>query len=316
MSIIGYILPDSKCTKMKWDELIEIGKNYSLDFRKINLEKPLDEQGSFDLLLHKLTYQYSKSKYESNEKAALEIDKIIEYTKRHPKMIVVDPIASVEILIDRKRTSQVLEGIVVPEEMPLQIPKHLFVESSEEAIKLMKERTNEISFPVICKPTEACGLKRTHFLEIAFNFDGLSKVSSFPCIIEPYYNHHQTVYKIYCLGDRVYITSKRSSCDFNLQNLDNLGNIWFDSQKPMPEKLCGDTNVPLRELPKESFVKEIAKLINQAFEGLELFGFDLVFDQKNQKYAIVDLNYFSDYKNIPQFHNHFCQFFKGKLNQN
>lgn len=53
--IIGYWMSEKKTQKLNWSEFRFVCKKYGFDLIKVDLTKPLDDQGPFSIILHKLT---------------------------------------------------------------------------------------------------------------------------------------------------------------------------------------------------------------------------------------------------------------------
>lgn len=96
--------------------------------------------------------------------------------------------------------------------------------------------------------------------------------------------------------------------------------MYFDSQKPIddqlekcstPSSLSSKERIQKEELPSNKVLSEIIKSLSKTL-GLTLFGFDLIIDSATKQHAIIDINFFPDYKGWDQFYEIFFQFFVSK----
>lgn len=53
--VIGYWMSEKKRQKLNWSEFRNVCKKHGYDLIKLDLTKPLDDQGPFSIILHKLT---------------------------------------------------------------------------------------------------------------------------------------------------------------------------------------------------------------------------------------------------------------------
>jgi hypothetical protein len=132
-----------------------------VSFAPWEYERPLDSQPDFDIIIHKLTEDIEKE--ESKEKiAALE-----NYLNSHPQTKIVDPIESVRKVTSRARTVEYIDSLqaaIGRQVCPFTQPAYAIITKDlsrkEDVAALLKEKN--ISYPVICKPIEACGTPNSH----------------------------------------------------------------------------------------------------------------------------------------------------------
>jgi hypothetical protein len=132
-----------------------------VSFAPWEYERPIDSQPDFDIIIHKLTEDIEKE--ESKEKiAALE-----NYLKSHPQTKIVDPIDSVRKVTSRARTVEYIDSLqaaigrpVCPFTQPAYAIITKELSRKADVVALLKEKN--ISYPVICKPIEACGTPNSH----------------------------------------------------------------------------------------------------------------------------------------------------------
>lgn len=120
---------------------------------------PPASQTKFHVIIHKLTEDIEKE--ESKEKLlALE-----RYLQTYPDTKIIDPIESVRKVTSRIRTIENLKyaQTTLGKKSPFSQPNFLHV-TKEMSNPLIEELLQEkkISYPIICKPIEACGTPNSH----------------------------------------------------------------------------------------------------------------------------------------------------------
>lgn len=164
----------------------------------------------------------------------------------------------------------------------------------------------EVQFPSILKHKEACGTPLSHSIHIVQNQEQLYSISSLEnFLVYPFISHSGTVFKCYCCGETFLLRPSNSLVlsDSNIAS--------FDSQKPIPENLSTKGNVIVQP-PNNEEIQALSRSLSQIF-GVGLFGFDLIRSEQDGKLFLVDVNYFPDYRNIPDFQKVFSTFLKTKI---
>ncbi|KAG8326680.1 Inositol-tetrakisphosphate 1-kinase [Homalodisca vitripennis] len=73
----------------------------------MNLDKPLENQGPFTVILHKLT-EIIVQTMQGNTKAKSMIEEVEAYIENHPEVAVIDPLDNVRKLLDRYITYKII----------------------------------------------------------------------------------------------------------------------------------------------------------------------------------------------------------------
>jgi inositol-1,3,4-trisphosphate 5/6-kinase/inositol-tetrakisphosphate 1-kinase len=356
---------------------IQIPQHYQpmrVSFVPLDLNSPLEEQhgGKFDAILHKMTEDIlcksqlnttiiddttsTKSTLEPHEKDAMKrIKRLLEYKNDHPACCLVDHPSNVEAVMSRsniaQRLTQCLRGITTKSGIRVFTPRYLVLQpnncNDNENGNIKKQIENApFTYPVIIKPLTAAGTAESHRMGILLSHHGISKVQNTNnSIIQEYANHDGKLYKVYVLGNRVWVFPRPSLPNLPMgKDMINVGNgnithhyVDFDSQRPYPT-LCDfgvttssnddlndiNTNKNGDDLSVTSEeIRPVADCIRRAF-GLELFGFDIIVtktksDQYQQhhiskskcrkkKMYVVDVNYFPSYKEVTNFSELLAQY--------
>jgi hypothetical protein len=132
-------------------------------------------------------------------------------------------------------------------------PKYLIVTQQDKIQEIFSQST--LRFPVICKPIEACGTPNSHSMVprllidlyqlfsrspsfscqvVAMALDGLLLVES-PCIIQEYWDHSASFYKVYVIDNDVMVYRRPSLPDIQqLSQTHALRSLIFDSRYAYP----------------------------------------------------------------------------------
>ena len=306
-----------------------------ISFVPLDPDFPLEEQheGRFDLILHKLTEDILTCSLDDKNKEASfhRVQSLKRYQELiNPDCCLVDDPSHVQTLMSRSDIAKVLQaclkGVRSLSGTLVRAPKFLVVESSNGlpvAPSLHQQlQARGLSAPLIVKPLIAAGTKESHFMTVVLKNAALTKPIS-RSIIQEYVNHNAKLYKVYVLGESVYVYERPSLPNLPLTELSEtaVDSLEFDSQRPYPRLqdfgidggiVFAGTFAPRRDQNKNftstktmdsvtpDEVRPIVESLRRAF-GLELFGFDILLSQESNEWLVVDVNYFPSYKEVPNF---------------
>ncbi|RVW71225.1 Inositol-tetrakisphosphate 1-kinase 1 [Vitis vinifera] len=207
-----------------------------------------------------------------------------EFSTKNPNVVIIDPPDAIEQLHSRISMLEVLDGL---------------------------------SFPVIAKPLVADGSAKSHKMSLAFNGEGLKKLTT-PIVLQEFVNHGGVIFKVYVVGDHVTCVKRRSLPDVSVEKLGTSEGLLTFSQisnltatQEPGENDCEDimNHVEEAEMPPLNFVNEIAIGLRKAM-GLNLFNFDVIRDAKlGNRYLVIDINYFPGYAKMPSYETVLTDFF-------
>jgi inositol-1,3,4-trisphosphate 5/6-kinase/inositol-tetrakisphosphate 1-kinase len=176
--------------------------------------------------------------------SANKIDSIKDYLYRHPSASIIDPFEAVRAVVSRARTCRRLRELEDDFERrhggrrrcPFRQPRFAVSESPE----LLGEAVQRagLSFPVICKPIEACGTPLSHSMVVAVDAEGLSLVES-PSIAQEYINHSGLFFKVYVIDHDVMVFQRPSLPDILAESCgeaasSSVRSVVFDSRFAYP----------------------------------------------------------------------------------
>jgi len=217
-----------------------------ISFVPVDPDIPLQEQhgGNFDLVLHKLTEDIlSCSLGEENNHAAWKrVQALKDYQRDiNPGCCLVDNPSNVQTLMSRSDIARSLHSCLrdvrSTSGIPVRAPKFVVADGTESMSVLQECLFQEsLMTPLMVKPLVAAGTKESHLMTIVLKLTGLSMIPP-RSIIQEYVNHNAALFKVYVLGEQVYVYQRPSLP--NLPPCTNLSpstidSLKFDSQRPYP----------------------------------------------------------------------------------
>ncbi|KAG6441007.1 hypothetical protein O3G_MSEX001546 [Manduca sexta] len=197
---IGIWMSEKKSQKLNWKELISACASHGYNVVKLDLDRPLEDQGHIDIFLHKLTDIIAAAD-QGDSKASTIIGRVEQFLSNHPNVTVIDQLNNVRVLLNRHCYYSILQEEPSFRKQGIFTPN--FAEFTTNNIELNIEimRQRGVKFPVVCKPTLAHGSKSAHEMIIIFNEKGLN-VCKPPCVVQSFVNHNAVLHKVFLVGDR------------------------------------------------------------------------------------------------------------------
>ncbi|XP_042490818.1 inositol-tetrakisphosphate 1-kinase 5-like [Macadamia integrifolia] len=304
---VGYALAPKKQQSFIQDSLVNLAKQRGIDLIRIDTDKPLIDQGPFDLILHKLSGEEWKKQLE-------------EYSCKNPNVFIVDPPEAIERLHNRISMLQVVSELDIPQENEtFGIPKQIVIYNSGALLDPVS--LEGLRFPVIAKPLVADGSAKSHKMSLVFNRDGLNKLKP-PIVLQEFVNHGGVIFKVYVVGDCVKCVKRKSLPDVTEEKLGSLeSSLSFSQVSNLTTEERNDDNyyenmhLDDTEMPPLSIITDIARGLRQAM-GLHLFNFDVIRDSRvGNHYLVIDINYFPGYAKMPSYETVLTDFFCELLQQ-
>ncbi|XP_059480936.1 inositol-tetrakisphosphate 1-kinase-like isoform X2 [Neocloeon triangulifer] len=299
--VIGYWMSEKKSQKLNWSEFASVCKENGLELVKLDLNEPLEMQGPFTAILHKLTDIIALA-MQGDAKATRMMENIESFLDAHPEVAVIDPLPNVRQLLDRSLSYSVIHSSDLGT-IDVFTPTYVELTSSDVQENIATLSSAGVKFPFVCKPLVAHGSSNAHKMSIIFNEEGVSDCKP-PCVAQTFINHNAVLYKIFSVGDDHYVVERPSlknfySCDQETIHFDSHDVSKADSTSALsildPEDSIGDINMP----DPEKFAR-IAEILNKEL-GMALLGIDVVLENGTNRYAIIDINAYPGYDGYPNF---------------
>lgn len=224
----------------------------NVHFEQWDNHKPNSMQTNFNVIIHKLTEDISR-KEPTDRLLAIQ-----EYLNYNPNCTLVDSFESVQKVVLRSTTYITIDIMYQKyrlkqplQHCPINQPRYIIVNechSTNDILHLMND--NNLTFPIICKPDEACGTPNSHSMVVVVSPRGFDLVRK-RCVLQQYHNHNGQFLKVYVIGDQVMVFRRQSLPNlnhglqtFDLQDLDGssfrknqyhiMKSIAFDSRYKYP----------------------------------------------------------------------------------
>ena len=309
---LGVLMP-CKRKKVIPECIQDLCDQESIKITKINLEYDMEDQGPFDVILHKVSDLYKENL--SFEKVEQMIGMLSNYARRFPNMYVIDDFKLVQKLMNRKCQLEILKECALNVNgISVYAPKTLEFCDLNNNIYTTENVKNEIlssgmKFPILVKPLPACKAVDAHKFTIVFNTEQLCDIN-FPCLLQEFCNHGGILYKMFVIGDQISVFERPSikniNCfekhdiiTFNTRQISKIGkdfNPELHEQDPNTRTWhsCEEKPDLLDNVVLQAIRNKISK-----FADLKLYGLDILKDLQGN-YAVVDLNHFPGYTGVKE----------------
>ncbi|KAA6428986.1 MAG: inositol-tetrakisphosphate 1-kinase 4-like, partial [Trebouxia sp. A1-2] len=152
-------------------------------FVPVDFGQPLEQQGPFDIMLHKATDELISGGPKQLPDFSARIASLAAYTKAHPETVLVDSLDKVH-QVDRLG--------------PDAETRHLLAQSG-------------IRLPCIVKPRVACGTPEAHQMAVVLQEDGFQDLQvAMPACLQQFINHNGVLHKVYVMGDQMHVAERQS----------------------------------------------------------------------------------------------------------
>lgn len=299
---VGICFIEKTRLKLQLPECLEnyLQNEMSIEFIVINLDESIEEQGPFDVIIHKILewFQFGE------EMGRKKLMQLLNFTQCNPTVKMMDPIEEVLRVADRFYSYSVLKTCGFKKNgINVFVPKYALIEKQSEIMEEIKRQN--ISFPIIAKSCDS----ENHEMSIIFSEKNVKDVTT-PCVIQEFVNHSSMLYKVCAIADKTYICERPS-----VKNLKDgyRDTVHFDSltvskreiyhkelhdQNPLSLHYNTSTTEDIQMLDCE-VIKEILNRIRLVM-NITLFGFDIIIDDNTGDYGIIDLNYMPSYAGLSQ----------------
>ncbi|XP_067011901.1 inositol-tetrakisphosphate 1-kinase isoform X2 [Anabrus simplex] len=313
--VIGYWMSEKKRQKLNWSEFGCVCKKNGYDLVKLDLARPLEDQGPFCLILHKLTDIIALAG-QGDARAQEMIDRVEDYFRSHPEVAVLDPLDNVRKLLDRYLSYSVIHHSGL-EEIDVFTPAFVELVSDDYNENLTRLKLAGVSFPFVCKPSVAHGSSHAHKMSVIFNERGVKDCKP-PCVAQSFINHNAVLYKIYLVGEQHFVVERPSLKNFYPSDRET---IFFDSHDVSKADSTSslsildpcDHNITVAT-PDPARFQQIVSTLRRAL-GMSLLGIDVVIENGSGHYAIIDINAYPGYDGFPNFFESLMTCIKNTINE-
>ena len=321
---VGVCIIESTRLKLKITEhLSELCEKENIQIIVIDMDRDLDEQGPFDVIIHKVLEWYN----EGEKIGASKLIQLSDYvTRSNPPIKMIDSIEETVRLADRLYTMKVMKACEFQMNgIRVFVPPFTFLkkdDKDEAALKILAE--NGVNFPIISKPPITRCDAEAHDFSLIFKPDKIYDIADMlPCVVQQFVNHNSMLYKIYAVEESFYVCERPSVKNLD-DNCDNAASVYFDSltvskrdrhnpdlhdRNPIGMKfrtsggiggIVGSKEENLEngeDLLDKDVVKELLGRICRKID-VSLIGVDIIVDEKTGNYGVIDLNYLPSFDGV------------------
>lgn len=293
--IVGYALTTKKVKSFLQPKLEGLARKKGIMFVAIDQNRPLLDQGPFDIVLHKLTGK--------------EWRRILkDYWEKHPEVTVLDPPDAIQHLLNRQSMLQDVADINLSDSYgEIGVPKQLVVVNDPSSIPNAVAKAG-LTLPLVAKPLVVDGSAKSHELSLAYDSLSLSKLDP-PLVLQEFVNHGGILFKVYIVGETIRVVRRFSLPNVNKRDVNNAGVFQFPRVSCAAESADdADLDPCIAELPPGPLLERLARELRHRL-GLCLFNMDIIREHGTRdRYYVIDINYFPGYGKMPGYEQVFTDF--------
>ncbi|XP_067848038.1 inositol-tetrakisphosphate 1-kinase [Heptranchias perlo] len=299
---VGYWLSEKKIKKLNFQAFADLCRKRGIDVVQLDLEKPIEDQGPLDVIIHKLTDVILEADQNDAQSQEL-VQRFQDYIDAHPETIILDPLPAIRTLLDRCRSYELirrLEGYMQDERVCSPPFMELSSQCGEDTMAEIEK--HKLTFPFICKTRVAHGTN-SHEMAIIFSEGGLKDIKP-QCVIQSFINHNAVLYKVFVVGESYTVVERPSLKNFST-GVSDRKTIFFNSHNvSKPESSSDLTALDVVEgvfrPPSDEVIRKISRTLREAL-GISLFGIDVIINNQTGQHAVIDINAFPGYEGVPEF---------------
>lgn len=294
--VVGYALTVKKTESFLQPKLEMYARNKGIVFVAVDRNRPLEEQGPFDVILHKIAAEGWHQQLRA-------------YKQNHPEVMILDPPESIKKVSNRQSMLQEVAALNLDDcGGKVGVPNQLVVTGDPASIREEVTKAG-LKLPLVAKPLWVDGTAKSHALSLAFNELCLSELDP-PLVLQEFVNHGGVVFKVYIVGETVKVVRRFSLPDVCENVSEKSGVISF------PRVSCAAASADeaildpsVRELPPQEMLDSLSRELRCRL-GLSLFNLDMIREGgKGNHYYVIDINYFPGYGKMPDYEKVFTDFF-------
>ncbi|KAL9244757.1 hypothetical protein vseg_018490 [Gypsophila vaccaria] len=297
--VVGYALTSKKKESFLQPKLEIVAKNKGILFVPIDQNRPLSDQGPFDVVLHKLL--------------GGEWCQILEdYRLNHPDVTVLDPPYAIQCVHNRQSMLEEVAALNLTDSCGrVCVPKQLVIKKDSSSIPGEVAKAG-LKLPLVAKPLFVDGSAKSHKLYLAYDNISLSKLEP-PLVLQEFVNHGGVMFKVYVVGDAIKVIRRFSLPDVCKRELSKYAGVF-----QFPRVSCAAANADeadldpgVAELPPRPLLERLVGELRCRM-GLQLFNIDMIREHGSRDmFYVIDINYFPGYGKVPEYEHIFTDFLLG-----
>ncbi|KAK9286227.1 hypothetical protein L1049_014613 [Liquidambar formosana] len=180
--VVGYALTSKKKKSFLQPKLEGLARNKGILFMAIDLNRPLSDQGPFDVVLHKIM-AFGLTLFSSFFLIILK-----DYRQKHPEVTVLDPPDAIQHVHNRQSMLQDVADLNLSNCYgKVGVPTQLVVAKDSSSIPDEVTKAG-LKLPLVAKPLVVDGSAKSHELFLAYDQFSLAKLEP-PLVLQEFINH-------------------------------------------------------------------------------------------------------------------------------
>ncbi|KAH9380478.1 hypothetical protein HPB48_008812 [Haemaphysalis longicornis] len=294
---IGFWWGDKKSRELSTDDFKQACSSHGLELVKLDLSRPLEEQGPLAAIVHKFCDILVRADHGDTECQRI--------TEEFEPWWWWTPLENVRKVLNRYHQYRLVEQSPLATTDWVFVPPFVELGGTDPAADRAAVRERGLRFPVVCKPLVSHGMKRAHQMCLVFGDRGLADLQRLggPCVAQEFVAHGGRLLKVYVLNQRYHLTWRPSLRDFQAADTPT---VFFNSQdvsKPHSSSpLNADAAVEAssrghrdlrleRRMPCPRKLRFIVDTMRKQL-GQRLFGIDIIVEKDTGRLCIIDVNNF------------------------
>ncbi|KAM7479087.1 hypothetical protein LguiA_027300 [Lonicera macranthoides] len=278
--VVGYALTSKKKKSFLQPKLLGLARNKGILFVAIDQNRPLVDQGPFDVVLHKLS---------GKDWCGI----IEDYRQKHPEVTVLDPPDAIQHVHNRQSMLEDVADLNLPDCYgKVGVPTQLVI--TEDPSSISQEVTKAgLKLPLVAKPLVADGSAKSHELFLAYDQSSLSKLEP-PLVLQEFINHGGVLFKVYIVGETIKVVRRFSLPDVSKLELSKSAGVFRFPRVSCAAASAEDVDIDpsIAELPPRPLLERLAAELRSRL-GLRLFNIDMIREKGTRDlYYVIDINYF------------------------
>ncbi|BFG19560.1 inositol-tetrakisphosphate 1-kinase 3 isoform X1 [Prunus yedoensis var. nudiflora] len=294
--VVGYALTSKKTKSFLQPKLEGLARNKGILFVAIDHNRPLSDQGPFDIVLHKLSGKEWRQILE-------------DYRQTHPEVTVLDPPDAIQHLHNRQSMLQAVADMNLSDSYgKVGVPRQLVVKRDASSIPDAVANSG-LTLPIVAKPLVNDGSVKSHELSLAFDRYSLQKLEP-PLVLQEFVNHGGVLFKVYIVGEAIKVVRRFSLPDVSKRELSKTAGVYRFPRVSCAAASADDADLDpgIAELPPRPLLERLAKELRRRL-GLRLFNLDMIREHGTRdRFYVIDINYFPGYGKMPEYEHIFTDF--------
>ncbi|XP_024958027.2 inositol-tetrakisphosphate 1-kinase 3 isoform X5 [Citrus sinensis] len=281
--VVGYALTSKKKKSFLQPKLEILARyilthtNKGISFVAIDQNRPLSDQGPFDVVLHKLS--------------GMEWCEIIEdYRQKHPEVTILDPPDAIKHLHNRQSMLQDVADLNLSDcNGKVRVPRQMVITKDSLSIPDQVFEAG-LKLPLVAKPLVVDGSAKSHELFLAYDRFSLSELEP-PMLLQEFVNHGGILFKIYIIGETIKVVRRFSLPNVSKRELAKVVGVFRFPRVSSAAASADDADLDpgIAELPPRPLLERLARELRRRL----LFNIDMIREHgMRDVFYVIDINYF------------------------